>query len=329
MPKLKGFNGEDRYNFLLSLVGYLGHRAEVPLDEVAAHFNLEADYVRKALGSLNDATAQIGGFEEWPFYVDIDRLDEGFVELTTASVIDDVPRLSTRQAAAISTGLSYLASLPEFAGSTEIQTLIEKIAGGTSRGVTEVISIAPGSVEAGAEVLRKAILLERAISCEYINRKGEKTTREIEPLRIDLTGGVWYLRGYCPINQGVRNFLIEHMRAIEILERETSEAAREVGDIEDATYVAETTDTTVTVEVTPEAYRLISDFQTVSEPKDVGSGTIRAEIKVGHLPNIGRLVAKYGGAAKVLAPSEARDYVRRYALAALGESSTADDREIE
>lgn len=329
MPKLKGFNGEDRYNFLLALVGYLGHRGEVSLDEVSSHFDLEADYIVKALKSLNEATAQVGGFEEWPFYVDIDLLEEGIVALTTAEVIDDVPRLSTRQAAAISAGLGYLASIPEFAGNNDIQDLMRKISAGSSRGAAEVISVAPGSIEAGAETLRQAILSNRAISCEYINRKQEKTVREIEPLRIDLENGVWYLRGYCPINQGVRNFLIEHMRAIQILDREISDVASKVGEIEDATYVAAVTDTTVTVEVTPEAYRLITEFQAVNEPKDVGSGTIRAEIKVGHLPNLGRLIAKYGGAARVISPAEARDVVRNYALSVLGEDGSLDKREIE
>jgi proteasome accessory factor C len=329
MPKLKGFNGEDRYNFLLALVGYLGHRGEVSLDEVSSHFDLEADYIVKALKSLNEATAQVGGFEEWPFYVDIDLLEEGTVALTTAEVIDDVPRLSTRQAAAISAGLGYLASIPEFAGNNDIQDLMRKISTGSSRGAAEVISVAPGSIEAGADTLRQAILSNRAISCEYINRKQEKTVREIEPLRIDLENGVWYLRGYCPINQGVRNFLIEHMRAIQILDREISDVASKVGEIEDATYVAAVTDTTVTVEVTPEAYRLITEFQAVNEPKDVGSGTIRAEIKVGHLPNLGRLIAKYGGAARVISPAEARDVVRNYALSVLGEDGSLDKREIE
>ncbi len=329
MPKLKGFNGEDRYNFLLALVGYLGHRGEVSLDEVSSHFDLEADYIVKALKSLNEATAQVGGFEEWPFYVDIDLLEEGTVALTTAEVIDDVPRLSTRQAAAISAGLGYLASIPEFAGNNDIQDLMRKISAGSSRGAAEVISVAPGSIEAGADTLRQAILSNRAITCEYINRKQEKTVREIEPLRIDLENGVWYLRGYCPINQGVRNFLIEHMRAIQILEREISDVASKVGEIEDATYVAAVTDTTVTVEVTPEAYRLITEFQAVNEPKDVGSGTIRAEIKVGHLPNLGRLIAKYGGAARVISPAEARDVVRNYALSVLGEDGSLDKREIE
>lgn len=329
MPKLKSFNGEDRYNFLLALVGYLGHRGEVPLEEVSNHFDLEAEYITKALKSLNDATAQVGGFEEWPFYVDIDLLDESIVSMTTAEVIDDVPRLSTRQIAAMSAGLSYLASIPEFASASDLQALIQKVSAGSGVGRAEVISIAPGSVEAGADTLRQAILSNRAISCEYINRKQEKSVREIEPLRIDLTGGVWYLRGYCPINKGVRNFLIEHMRSIQILDREISDVATKVGEIEDATYVAEASDTEVTVEVTPEAYRLISEFQTVAEPKDIGSGTIRTQIMVGHLPNLGRLIAKYGGAARVIAPPEAREIVRNYALSALGAQSREFDREVE
>lgn len=329
MPKLKGFNGEDRYNFLLALVGYLGHRGEVSLEEVSTHFELEADYLVKALKSLNDATAQVSGFEEWPFYIDIDLLDEGVVSMTTAEVIDDVPRLSTRQVAAISAGLSYLANIPEFSANADIKSLMQKVSSGSSLGRSELISIAPGSIEAGAEILRQAILRNRAISCEYINRKQEKSIREIEPLRIDLTGGVWYLRGYCPINKGVRNFLIEHMRSIQILDREVSDVAAKVGQIEDATYVSEATDTEVTVEVTPEAYRLISEFQTLSEPKDIGTGTIRTQIKVGHLPNLGRLIAKYGGAARVIEPAEAREIVRNYALSALGAQNHELDREVE
>ena len=329
MPKLKGFNGEDRYNFLLSLVGYLGHRGEVSVGEISDHFDLEPEYLVKALRSLNDATAQVGGFEEWPFYIDIDLLDEGVVSMTTAEVIDDVPRLSTRQVAALSAGLSYLSSIPEFAASADIKTLMNKISSGSGLGRSELISIAPGSVESGAETLRDAILSNRAISCEYINRKQEKSVREIEPLRIDLTGGVWYLRGYCPTNKAVRNFLIEHMRTIKVLDREISDVAAKVGEIEDATYVAESTDTEVTVEVTPEAYRLISEFQTLSEPKDIGSGTIRTQIRVGHLPNLGRLIAKYGGAARVISPAEAKEVVRNYALSALGAQNHELDREVE
>ena len=330
MPKLTGFNGEDRYNFLLALVGFLVHRGEVELGEVAEHFGLEEPYIRRALRSINETTAYQGDFQQWPFFIDVDLLDEGIVSLTTAEVIDDVPRLSTRQAAAISAGLGYLATIPEFAGNPEIRALQEKISSGSgASAASPVISIAASPVEMGAETLREAILAGKAISCEYINRKGEKTVREIDPLRIDVQAGVWYLRGYCPINEGVRNFLIEHMRSIEVLDKGISEAAKNVAEIEDATYVAEQTDTTVTVEVMPEAYRLISESQTVNEPKNAGDGLIRAEINVGHLPNIGRLIAKYGGAARVIAPAEAREIVKNYALAALGKTATRISPEVE
>jgi hypothetical protein len=39
------------------------------------------------------------------------------------------------------------------------------------------------------------------------------------------------------------------------------------------------------------------------------------------LPNLGKLVARFGGAARVIAPPEAKLIVKNYALAALGESS--------
>jgi hypothetical protein len=74
------------------------------------------------------------------------------------------------------------------------------------------------------------------------------------------------------------------------------------------------------VEVEPEGYRLIAESKSVSEPITVEAGLVRAEIRVGHLPNIGKLVAKFGGAARVIAPLEAKLLVKNYALTALGQN---------
>ena len=118
------------------------------------------------------------------------------------------------------------------------------------------------------------------------------------------------------------------MRAILVLDEPLSAEAKRIEDFEEALYVAAATDTAVTVEVQPEGYRLISESKTVSEPVTLDSSTVRAEIMVGHLPNLGKLVARYGGAAKVIAPAEARAVVKNYALAALGED-TSDQIENE
>jgi proteasome accessory factor C len=109
------------------------------------------------------------------------------------------------------------------------------------------------------------------------------------------------------------------MRSIVITEEPISEKARGIQTIEDRLYKAKATDIQVTVELQPEAYGLISELQVLSEPKNLGQGTIQTVITVGHLPNIAKLIARYRGKARVIAPPEAKDYVRNYALKALGE----------
>ncbi|MFM1957058.1 MAG: hypothetical protein RLZ41_457 [Actinomycetota bacterium] len=323
MPKLNSFNGEDRYNFMLALVAYLQNRGSVTVDEAAKHFDLEPKYIRKAVTSINEARATVKGFEEWFFLIDIEALeDHGVLSLLDNSVIDDVPRLSNRQASAIAAGLNYLATIPGFKDDAELAELQNLLASGSSRGINPLIESRPGSAEAGAEIIRKAMLARKIITCEYINQKGERSVRNIEPLRLDPRADGWYLRGYCPIHSEVRNFKLDRMRSIQISDMDMTEDARKIDTFEDSIYVAELTDTTVTVEVEPEGYRLISESKSVSEPISGDSGLVRAEIKVGHLPNIGKLVARFGGHARVIAPQEARNIVKNYALAALGENTS-------
>jgi predicted DNA-binding transcriptional regulator YafY len=61
-----------------------------------------------------------------------------------------------------------------------------------------------------------------------MNQKGERSIRIIEPLRIDASTDGWYLRGYCPIHLEPRNFKLDRMRSIEILDAELSEEAKTI-----------------------------------------------------------------------------------------------------
>ena len=319
MPKLSRFNGEERFNFLLSLIGFLQEKTSVTLAEAAEHFSLQESYIRDAVTSINTITAQLDNFEQWFFYIDIDALEEQSVlQLLQNDVVETVPRLSTRQASAIAAGLNYLSTIPEFANDAELTELQNLLAAGSSRGAAATVQVMPGTAEAGAAIIRRAILDDKQIRCEYFNQKGERAIRDINPLRLDPRSDGWYLRGYCQLNAGLRNFKLDRMRSIEVLDVPMLAAAKSIGEIDDALYVAQKTDTKVTVDVQPEAYRLISEFQNIAEPKSVQAGVIRAEIHVGHLPNIAKLISKYGGAATVVAPAEAREFVRAYALKALG-----------
>lgn len=320
MPKLNTFNGEDRYNFMLSLVGFLQNRGAVSLAEAAAHFDLDPKYLRKVVTSINEARAEVGGFERWFFMIDLEELEENeILSLIDNLVVEDVPKLSNRQASAIAAGLNYLATLSAFKDDQDLKELQGLLSANTIRGINPIVEIRPGSAEAGAETLRRAIMGETQVSCEYINQKGVRSVRTLEPLRLDQRTDGWYLRAFCPIHQEVRNFKLDRMRRIEQLDSARSAAASKINEIEDAVYIASASDARVVIEVEPEAYRLIAEIKNVGEPVGVHNGNIRAEIRVGYLPNIGRMISKYGGAARVISPKEARDLVRDYALVALGE----------
>ena len=324
MPKKDlpmSLHGEDRFNIMLALVGFLQRRGSVSLEEASLHFDLDKKYLRKLVTSLNEARASVGGFEQWFFFIDVDELESnGNLMLVENLVIDKSPKLSNRQASAIAAGLNYLSTLPMFATDADLIQLQGLLSDGTHRGGNPMIAIRPGSPEAGAELLRTAIIGQNKISCEYMNQKGERANRIIEPLRLDPRPEGWYLRGYCPVNLELRNFRLDRMRGIQILTDKLGEEALKINEIDDALYLADSTDLTVTVEVEPEAYRLVSEFVTLSEPTDSTNGKIRADIKIGHLPNLGRLVAKFGGSAKVISPAEARLAVKNYALAAIGQT---------
>lgn len=330
MPEFKSsLSGEDRYNFMISLAGYLiRQQGAVELAQVCEAFDLSEDAVKSALSTLNMASAKFESRPEDLFFdVDQDLLEEGIISLSHINAIQGAPRLSTRQASAISAGLQYLASIPEFANHSEIQALLDLLGQARGSASQSSIEVRSGSMGSDIALIRQAIVAGKVIRCEYVNSKGERRQREIEPIQVSSSGQYWYLLGYCPERQAGRNFRLDRMRAVSQIERSISDAARQIDDTDRPTYIADDSDVEVLVEVQPEAYRLIAESQTIEEPKDVGNGAVRAVIKVGHLPNLGRVIARYGGAAKVIEPEAARAAVRAYALRVLGEEQSSLENE--
>jgi proteasome accessory factor C len=113
------------------------------------------------------------------------------------------------------------------------------------------------------------------------------------------------------------------MRDIVLLEQFTKLANESDGDQE--IYRAKASDTEVLFEVKPEAFSLIADYKPDFEIR--GSDSIRVTIPIGQIENLGRIVGRYSGKVRVLAPEHARQAVREFALAALGELPKSDEAE--
>lgn len=328
--KLK--TGAEQLNFTLSLIHYLNNvDHEVTVAETVKHFGVsEADVVR-SLSQLTTAgfiTASSGTAFERIFYnvFPVNEDEDDFTwrpetEISFAPDFDtdllDAPSLSTSQLSALIAGLQYLRSLPNVAMAGEIDALIARLTAGKQQDFVTNIEYRPGTVSATIAQLRDAILQKKRIRCDYTNQQGESSRRELDPVRIDPRNSNWQLRAWCHKNDAGRNFRVDHIRNIEILDEPWCAEAFELQSTDEADYIEHETDLTVVVEVDPEAYSLIGDFNGSVTSIDKQTLAKKAELKIGNLPYFGRMIARYGGAARVISPASAREVVRDFALEAL------------
>lgn len=332
MPKLvNAMSAPDRFNFMTALIGFLLRNQRTTVQKVAAHFGVSEDQVRNAIRTIVVTEDQnpygakcFYNLEDWDIYEDGDVITLELDALGGAGAQDGAPRLDTREAAAIAMGLQYLKTLPEFAAESELDELIELLGKGAG-GKTQTIVIHAPEIDADAKVLRTAVLEGKRVQFEYINQSGEGGTRRVDPIRIDPREKNWYLYGWCLDKQEIRKFRLDRMRNAIVLDEPIGEQAMKTIDLDDRAYTEKETDIEVTVALMPEAYSLLGEYQQVDEVKVQPNGEYVAVIRVAYLPNLGRLIARFGGKARVIEPAEARDIVREYALNVLGRQSGAAD----
>lgn len=64
------------------------------------------------------------------------------------------------------------------------------------------------------DVLKKSILERKIIEFNYFNSCGEKSKRNVEPLKLVFKGQDWYLYGFCKLKHDFRMFKITRMRNV-------------------------------------------------------------------------------------------------------------------
>jgi len=314
MPKSSSLSGADRYNFMLALTGYLINNRQQRLSDLASHFQVTEKEIRSAVVTISLSGVGMYRPDEL-FFLDYDLLEEGIVDLSFAPTLEAVPRLSARQAAAIASGLSYLMNLVDTKDQDQIKQLLE-ILGRGALGTKELpFMVQPTEGDADLALVRQAVAESRALKCSYINSAGEITNREIEPQLLESREANWFVKGYCRSNQETRVFRLDRMREIELLEKFEE---RELADIEsDQIYSVRKSDIDVLFEVDPEAFALIADYKPEFEIS--GNKSVQVKIPIGQLETLGRIVARYSGKVRVLAPAAARVAVRQFAQRALGQ----------
>jgi proteasome accessory factor C len=308
---------QDKLAFLLSLVPYLMDHDRVSVADAARHFGVSKQQIRDAVMMLvvsgipgDTRTYQPEDLFDiaWD---DFEEHDE--IVLTNMVAIDETPRFSAREAAALIAGLQYLSALPEHADRAAIASLTDKLSRGASA-LPAAVAVEGSTSDETISLIRQAVEQGVQLGFDYLNARGERERRRVDPLRVDAVDTDWYLRGWDHTREAFRTFRLDRMSAPEITDQPINHRSADV-PVPDSLFVGSSEDLTVTIDIAPSALSLLGDYlDPSSRPAEVEGGLVRVSIRVAHYHSLKRLIAGLPELATVVAPDEARAVVQDWAM---------------
>ena len=308
----------DKLAFLLALVPWLIDQDRTTVDEAAAHFGVPADQIRDAvrLIAMSGVPGSTSAYQHDDLFdIDWDAFEEDDeIVLTHLVAIDDAPRFSSREAAALIAGLQYLSALPENADRAAIASLMGKLSRGASAEPSQVAVAAEEETDATLALIRDSVDRGVQLELDYRDSRGEQERRRVDPLRVESIDADWYLRGWCHLREAVRTFRLDRISNAVITAEPIQHHAGEVR-LPDVLFEPSPEDLEVTIEVERSAMPLLADYIPDGALTIEVGDRIRTTLRVSHYHGLKRLVASMPGVVTVLAPEQARRAVAEWAAA--------------
>jgi proteasome accessory factor C len=310
-------HAQEKLTFLLSLVPYLIERERVSVAEAAEHFGVDAEQIREAVRLI--AVSGVPGETSTYQYEDLfdiawdDFEDNDQIVLTNQVALDDSPRFSAREAAALIAGLQYLSALPENADRAAVASLMTKLSRGASAQPSPLAVEDTGS-DATLLLIRESVTAGVQLEFDYLGARGTRERRRVDPLRVESMDADWYLRGWDHLRGAVRTFRLDRISNPRVSEQPISHRAADVA-LPDTLFESSADDLVVTVDVTNSAAALLADYIPDGAVREQLEGRVRTTVRVSHYHGLKRLMASMSGVATVVEPAEARRVVAEWAAA--------------
>ncbi len=306
----------DKLAFLLSLVPWLMDHDGASVAETAEHFGVTPEHIRDAvrLIAVSGVPGETEAYQhEDLFDIDWDDFEEhDEIRLTHLVAIDDAPRFSAREAAALIAGLQYLSALPENAESSALASLTGKLSAGASAAPNPVGVEAGPATRSTLGLIRQAVDRGVQLDLVYLNASGKKERRRVDPLRVESFDDDWYLRGWCHLREAMRTFRLDRISETTVTDLPIEHRPSEVR-LPERLFEASPEDLEVTIDIAPEAAPLIADFIPDGATTTQVDGRVRTTLRVSHYHGLKRLAAQMSGVMTVVGPPSARDAVAAWA----------------
>jgi proteasome accessory factor C len=220
-------------------------------------------------------------------------------------------RLTPAEALLLHAGARALAGAG--AGDEALDRAVERLE--TALG-PDVLSRVRVELEEGSELqtIREALLNRRRLHLVYYAHSRDETTeRDVDPWALFLSGGRWYLVGWCHRVDDERIFRVDRIRSVSALP--TAAAVPDDVDLSryEALYVQGAADTAVTLDLAPEAASWVAESYPLASQERLGDGWIRVHLTAGGTAWLEKLLLRLGPQARVVAPPELADRTRRLA----------------
>ncbi len=312
----------ERAALILQLVPYLIERGEVSVTQAAADFDVSPTRLREMVEKLTViGRPGEGGFWQLPhdlFDIDWDLLDrDDRIALTQTVGLEQTPRLTAREAAALLTGLHLAGSLPGIAGAPALPGLLGKLARGAS-GVPAEVIVAPAPVDEVRERVAAALRQRIAVSFSYRAPEGHVTTRTVDPVTVHIADGQWYLQGWCHLRQAMRTFHLDRVSDLVL-----TDIPIEHGEAPATTFFeADRGEIVARLRFPARLLGLLGDYLGHADMDEAG-GVVTASVRIADERSLRRLAARFGGEVEVLEPATARAAVADWAQAGLAQYADA------
>lgn len=318
MTAKKPLVATDRAALMLQLVPYLIGKGEVSLAEAADEFDVSPAQMRSMVEKLT-VIGLPGDRGYWQmsndlFDIDWDLLDERDLIVITNSVgLERAPKLTAREAAALLAGLQLARSIPGI-GDTELYAgLLAKLSRGASGTPAEVI-LATEPVDAVRDLVADALRRGVAVSFTYKAPDAAPTTRTVDPVKVHIAAGQWYLQGWCHLREAMRTFHLDRVSDLEL----TGIPSTHAGDQPPAWFDTDAGDIVARVRFAEDVAPLLGDYLDRAA-RETTDGVTIAAMRVADELSLRRLAARRGGLVEILEPAAARRAVAEWAEAGLAQ----------
>jgi proteasome accessory factor C len=308
----------DRAALMLQLVPYLIGKGEVSIAEAADEFDVTADQMRAMVETLTViGLPGDGGYWQMAndlFDIDWNLLDERDIIVITNSVaLERAPKLTAREAAALLTGLQMARAIPGVGDTDLYAGLLAKLARGASSTPADVI-LAPVSVDRVRDAVAEALTERVAVSFTYKAPDAAATTRTVDPVKVLIATGEWYLQGWCHLRQAMRTFHLDRVSDIELTDIPIVHGEDPVP----GWFEGSERDIVTRIRFPRGVAPLLGEYLDRSSTEIVDDQVI-ATMRFADEFSVRRLAARRGGDVEVLGPESARAAAAAWAEAGLAQ----------